>query len=196
MVATVMPLELVNTLAQVGTFAVITATAIAAAVQLSHLRQNNKLQAILALRAYRSSELATAFDFVSGELGAKLDDPEYRAGLEGFAPSREAHKELMVADYFEHIGTYVRNGLIDESIYFETASPERYWKLIEPAIAIYRRNRDATAFENFEYLVVRARKYDLAHPGGTFPQGESRLTLSDPYLAADRATRERARIES
>ena len=40
-------LEILNTVAAVGTFLVITATAIAAAVQLRHLRANNQLAGML-----------------------------------------------------------------------------------------------------------------------------------------------------
>jgi hypothetical protein len=180
-----MNLELLNTLAAVGTFVVIAASAIAAAIQLQHLRQNNKLQAVLALRSERTPELVAAFEFVATQLKTKLGDPVYRRELEGFAPSREAHQELVLADYFEHIGAYMKRGLLDEDIYFEIASPERYWKLVEPAIAIYRRSRDSTAFENFEYLVVRAQKYDREHPSGTYPKNEERLMLMDPYFEVD-----------
>lgn len=181
-----MSLELLNTVAALGTFVVITATAIAAAVQLSHLRQSNQLQAVLALRSERTPELLAAFEYVATRLSERLKDPAYRAELQHFAPSREAHPELVLADYFEHVGTYLKRGLIAENVYFEIASPERYWTLVEPAIAIYRRDRDASCFENFEYLVVRAQEYDKKTGGGTYPKGERRLHLTDAYLDSDR----------
>ena len=92
-----MTLELVNTLAAVGTFVVITATAIAATVQLNHLRRNNQLQAILALRTERNTrQLDNAFEFVSTELRARLEDPAFRAELDGaIPPSRRTHQELI-----------------------------------------------------------------------------------------------------
>jgi hypothetical protein len=129
------PLELINTLAAVGTFVVIAVTAIAAAVQLRHLRRNNQLQAVLALRTERATrELDAAFEFVSTQLHARLQDPAFRAELESsVAPSREAHKELRLADYYEHVGTYIKQQLIDEDVYFELSNPERYWNLVAPA---------------------------------------------------------------
>lgn len=182
-----MSLELWNTLATVGTFVVILATAIAATIQLRHMRRNNELQAVLALRSEITPGVGEAFEFVSTELSVKLQDPQYRAELQDdFAPSRRAHKELILADYFEHIGTYVKRKLIGEDVYFEISSPGRYWALVEPAIAIYRRKRGPLAYENFEYLVIRERAWDKSHPHGALPKDEARLPLRDPYLKDDR----------
>jgi len=183
------PLELINTLAALGTFAVIAATAIAATVQLRHLRRNNQLQAVLALRTERATrELDEAFEFVSRQLHVRLQDPAFRAELESAVPpSRETHKELRLADYYEHVGTYIKQRLVEEDVYFELANPERYWDLVAPAIAIYRRKRGPQTYENFEYLVVRERAWNEAHPGGTFPRTHRRLVLDDTYLGADRA---------
>ena len=182
-----MTLELLNTLASIGTFAVIASTAIAAAIQLRHLNRNNQLQAVIALRAERNvPELSEAYEFVVSELQEKLRDKAYREELESDqAPSRDRHKELLLADFFEHVGAYVKKKLIDEGVYFEQASPGRYWALIEPAIAIYRRKRGAQCFDNFEYLVVREQEWDKAHPQGTYPAGVRRLVLRDAYLESD-----------
>jgi hypothetical protein len=182
-----MSLEFLNTLASIGTFTVIAVTAIAAMIQLRHLNRNNQLQAVIALRAERNlSEINQAYEFVVTELQTKLKDQTYRAELENdLAPSRERHKELLLADFYEHVGAYVKKKLIDEDVYFEQASPGRYWALVEPAIAIYRRKRGAQCFDNFEYLVVREQEWEKAHPRGTYPAHERRLELRDPFLDLD-----------
>ena len=182
-----MTLELLNTLAAIGTFSVIAVTAIAAAIQLRHLNRNNQLQAVIALRAERNlPEINEAYEFVVAELHAKLEDRTYRAELESdLAPSRERHKELLLADFYEHVGAYVKKKLIDEDIYFEQASPGRYWALVEPAVAIYRRKRGAQCFDNFEFLVMREQEWEKAHPRGTYPAGERRLDLKDPFREVD-----------
>ncbi len=182
-----MSLELLNTLAALGTFTVITATAIAATVQLRHLRRNNQLQAVLALRTERNTQkLDAAFEFVSSELDARLRDPEFRAELDGHvSPSRRIHKELDLADYYEHIGTYIKHRLVDEEIYFELGNPGRYWALSAAAIAIYRRARGPRAYENFEYLALREKEWNAAHEARTFPKDLQRIDLHDPYLAED-----------
>lgn len=188
-----MSLELLNTLASIGTFTVIAASAIAAAIQLRHLNRNNQLQAVLALRAERNlTEIDQAYEFVVTQLQDKLKDQAYRDELEREeAPSRERHKELLLADFYEHIGAYVKKKLIDEDVYFEQASPGRYWALVEPAIAIYRRRRGKHCFDDFEYLVVRELDWDKAHPQGTYPAGVRRLDLKDPFLQSDASRSDR-----
>lgn len=178
-------LEILNSVAALGTFFVITATAIAALVQLRHLRQNNELQAVLALRSERSQALEDAYEFARVELPALLEDPAFRAELEASSPRRSVHKELTLCDYFEHIGVYIKHGLIDEDVYFEIGSPENYWPYLQPVIAIYRRTRGPSAYENFEYLVMRSLKFNAEHPRGTYPADARRLAVNDPYAEAD-----------
>lgn len=183
-----MALDLLNTIAALGTFVVIAATALAASIQLRHLRQNNELQAVLALRSERSQALEDAYEFARTELSGKLEDPRFRAELEAPSPRRTVHKELTLCDYFEHIGVYIKHGLIDENVYFEIGSPENYWPYLEPVIAIYRRQRGPSAYENFEYLVMRARRFNAEHPRGTYPADAERLIVRDAYAAVDSAS--------
>ena len=186
-----------NLVANLATLAVITATAIAAMVQLTHLRVNNQLQALLTiLRMPYEPALNDAFDFVGGELSARLADPKFRAELESTAPpDRRVHKELRVCDYYERLASCIKYRLIDEDLYFDNSSPERFWATLEPAIAIYRRRRGPIAYSNFEYLVIRSRAWNAAHADGNFPKNVPRLALADPWLAQDRELAERALIE-
>jgi len=174
-------LEVWNTVATVGTFLVILATAIAAIVQLQHLRVNNQLQALLAiLRMPYDPELSNAFDFVLGDFKNKMRDPGFRDDLTKMTPpDRRIHKELRVCDYYERLGSCIKFGLIAEELYFDNSTPERFWNVLEPAIALYRRNRGPTAYENFEYLVIRSNEWDRRHPNGNLPRGVKRLVLPD-----------------
>ncbi len=157
----------------VGTFVVIALTAIAALVQLSHLRVNNQLQVLLSIiRMPNEPELSGAFDFVVGEFRRRLEDPRFRAELEDITPpDRRVHKELRVCDYYERLGSCIKFGLIPARLYLDNSSPDRFWKILEPAIAIYRRRRGPTAYENFEYLVAISREWDRQHPHGAYPSG-------------------------
>jgi hypothetical protein len=172
-------LEVWNTVATVGTFLVILATAIAAIIQLQHLRVNNQLQALLAiLRMPYDPELSSAFDFVLGDFAKRMRDPEFRSGLTQLtAPDRRIHKELRVCDYYERLGSCIKFGLIAEELYFDNSTPERFWNILEPGIALYRQNRGPTAYENFEYLVIRSNEWDRRHPNGNLPPGIQRLVL-------------------
>ena len=182
-----MSLELVNTLASVGTLLVFAATAVAAIVQLRHLRYGNQLQSIVALRALRDrQDLTDAFNFVANDLTNALKYPVFRSELESKSPpDRTKHIELNLFDYFELVGSYVKYHLIDPDVYLDYSNPARYWELSEPAIAIYRRKRGQSAYENFEYLAVLQQDWDASHPSGNYPKGARRLRLADPYLEAD-----------
>lgn len=182
-----MPLELVNTIATVGTFVVIAATAVAAVIQLRHIRHGNQLQTIMALRTLRESDaIDDAFTFVADHLAQRLEDAGYRAELETpRPPDRTVHKELILWDYFEHVGSYIKFGLIDPELYLDFANPERYWKLSVPALAIYRRKRGPQAYENFEYLVALSQDWDRRHGGGFYPKNAPRVPVEDVYLGRD-----------
>ena len=76
-----MSTELVNTFATLGTFVVIAATAIAAIVQLRHMRGSNQIEALNELREARETpEFQAALQFI-GELPAIMRDPVFRYQL-------------------------------------------------------------------------------------------------------------------
>lgn len=77
-----MSLELWTTIASVGTFLVITATAVAAVIQLYHIRSSNQIAILTEFReAIEKPEFSAALDFVRG-LDDKLKDPAFRTQLE------------------------------------------------------------------------------------------------------------------
>ena len=182
-----MRLEVWNTVAAVGTFLVVVATAVAALIQLRHLRVNNQLQALLAILSMPYEPvLNEAFDFVLGGFSACMRDPEFRAELVGaIPPARQRHKQFRVCDYYERLGSCIKFKLISEDLYFDNSSPERFWTILEPAIALYRTARGPTAYENFEYLVIRSREWDRRHPSGNLPRN-NRSTQPPELDAAQR----------
>jgi hypothetical protein len=187
-----MSVELVNTLAAVGTFIVIGATAVAAVIQLRHMRASNQLGALLSLqRDFHSEDLQESFRFVQGELVYKLRDPAFRAELEriGFIDAR-THLEINVLNWFNELGTLLKNGLVEESAFLDLFSrlAVQYWEILAPAIAILRRRRGSAQYHSFEFLAIRARKWLSDHPQGSFPKGMSRIPLLDEWLDEDGRT--------
>jgi len=77
---------------------------------------------------------------------------------------------------YNHLGSFVRNGLIDERIFLQTEwyNVGLYWELLRDAIAEGRRIRPLI-FENFEWLASRARRWVAEHPTGDYPAGQPRL---------------------
>jgi hypothetical protein len=174
-----MSLEVLSTVFAGLTFAVIAATAIAAIVQLRHLRASNQMNALLALmELWQSPEMQRYFQYTYSELPNKLKDPEFLDDYGGGPMRRADHPELMVADFWEQIGTFAKHGLLQEASWLDAASSQvlRSWQIMEPLIAA-RRKKDGSraAFENFEYLAVRAALWTLRYPDGNWRRGLPRM---------------------
>jgi hypothetical protein len=169
---------------------VIAATAFAAVVQLKHLRASNQLSGLLTILHYsQDASEQERRNYVLKELETRLEDPEYRRSLERHPVDGQVHTELRVCDFFEQIGNYVKRGLIDEEAYLDTACDfiDTMWKKLEPVIAIMRRSRDESLYDNFEYLVVRSREWIQRHPRGQYPKRSPRIAISDVWLPCDGA---------
>ena len=187
-----MSLEALNTVVALGTFFVIAASAIAALIQLRHLRAGNQLEAVLSLeRDFRGAELQDALRFVQCDLAERMRDPGFRAELAaiGFIDARD-HPEMDVCNWFNQIGALVKNRLVAEDTFLDLFNRlvVYYWTLLEPTIAVLRRARGSGQYENFEYLAARAKEWQMRHPSGMYPARMPRLSLSDPWLAFDAPT--------
>jgi hypothetical protein len=188
--------ELINSVAQLGTFLVVIATAVAGIVQLRHLRASNELEALLRLtEQLREPEMRTALGYVQHELEAKLKEPAYRAELAhiGFIDSRR-HPEMDACNWFNEVGALVKNRLIDERIFLDLFARlvTYYWAQLAPVVALMRRERGPSQYENFEYLASLARAWRAAHPSGRYPSRVERLPLEDLYAAIDAGSPESA----
>lgn len=160
-----------------GTFLVITATAIAALIQLGHIRRGNQLPGLLSvLEVFQEPYIHDLVNFVREDLPARMRDPSFRESLEKIPIDRRKHPELHLCEMYEEIGSYMRSGLIDEELFLRAHwyNVGLYWELLAPAIAIARQNRPYI-FENFEYLAVRAKLWKAAHPKGNYPSSLPRM---------------------
>ena len=170
-------MEALNTAAAVGTFLVILATAIAAVVQLRHIRLGNQLSGLLsALGLLQDPGVRELLNFVRHDLAEKMKDEGFRASVLDIPIDRNKHPEFYVCDMYNHIGSFVRSGLIDEKIYLQTDwyNVNLYWDLLKTVIAIGRQNRPHIC-ENFEWLAARAQKWVDEHPQGDYPRSERRM---------------------
>ena len=188
-----MSLELWNTFATFGTFLVISATAIAAIVQLRHLRGSNQLAALNELReAAEAPELRAAQHFVTTQLAEKLRDPSFRYQIVN-GPARTAENEPSIAhlvtlgNFYESMAVLVKDRLVDRQLLLElwNYSVTYNWVLLAPVTAMNRRKLGNTLWENFEYLTVLSQDWLAAHPNGTYPPGMRRIELKDEWAEAD-----------
>ena len=172
-----MSLELWATIAAVGTFVVITATAIVAFVQLRHIRRSNQLAGLQStLGMLLDPGVRDLLSYVRHGLSDRMKDETFRNALLEIPIDRREHPELYLCDLYNHVGSFVRNGLIDEQIYLQTEwyNVNLYWRLLCDSIAVVRQNRPYV-FENFEWLAARAQRWLAGHPLGDYPPSEPRM---------------------
>ena len=172
-----MSLETWSTVAAVGTFIVITASDVAALVQLRHLRTSNQLSGLMSVfEMLQDPSVRELVNFVRHELAERMKEDNFRASLLEIPIDRRKHPELYLCDMYNHIGSFVRSGLIDEQTYLQTDwyNVNLYWGLLADVIAIARTNRPYI-FENFEYLASRTKAWMTNHPHGDYPGAERRL---------------------
>jgi len=177
-----MSIEVWSVVASVGTFVVITATAIAAVLQLGHMRSANKVAYIQAFfHEFEGPELSDAFAFVRKELTTRLEEAAFRNELRAGFPDRIKHPEIAICNFFDQWGLYYRDGVIDRESFMRVnaAVIASYWERLEPIVALVATTTDGsnTAFEQFEYLTVCARRWLARHPGGNYPSGVERIPI-------------------
>jgi hypothetical protein len=188
-----MTFELVNTIATVATFVVIAATAIAALVQLRHMRAGNQIVAFGELsKAFESPQMLAAHKYIDTQLAHDLQDSAFREAIANrLARTDETHVKvrhlLNFGHFFESVAVVVKEGLVPSGLVLRMWSDIIVfgWKRFEPVVAIFRRSQDPLACENFEYLVVLAEDWLVAHPKGAYPANMRRLKIEDPWLEVD-----------
>ena len=163
-----------------GTFVVIAATAVAALIQLRHLRAGNQLTTLLTLmRMWDQPDMQEHIKYMRGPLQQKLKDPTFVREFAQGQLSRAEHPELLVADFWEQVNAFMKYGLMDERSWLDIASVQitSAWAALEPAINSMRTRSGMGTFENFEYAAVRAKLWLLRYPQGSYPKGTPRMAL-------------------
>lgn len=180
-----MTAEQLNLLVALGTFVVLSTAAVAALVQLRHIRANNEAAAFAeAFDLWYHERIQNGLRFIQQELPEKMQDPAFRDSLDTAGPvDHTLHPELSVLDYFDNIALYVVLGIVRESLILIPASQlvRSLWKTLSPTIAIIRRQRGPSLYAQFEYLVSRAEAWDAQYPDGYHPRGFVRLPNPDVW---------------
>jgi hypothetical protein len=181
-----MTLEIVNTIASIGTLLVISATAVAALGQLRHTRGSNQIVALTECReVLESDSFAAAMRFVQRELPQRLDDPQFRKRLDVRPLDADLRQINVVGNFFESMGSFVKHDIIDAKVACDLWSGVVLgaWRALLPVLAIWRRTDGRALWENFEYLATLSEDYFDRHPQGTYPHGVRRLAVIDKYAA-------------
>ena len=136
-----MQLELINTAAAVGTFLVIATTAIAAVIQLRHLRASNQLQGLLtALTRIEDAEFNSWFTESQEKVAELVRDPTFRRNIQDGRYDRNA-PWIKLANSYDAVGNLIKNGLLPEDAFIDNSCYRvvAAWEMLLDLTAIVRR---------------------------------------------------------
>jgi hypothetical protein len=170
--------------------------AFAAITQLRYVRAGKELQAFLAVEArFAEPELQAALLYVQDELAAKLAQRDYRAAIAGRGyVDPHAHPEMIACNWFNETGAMITGRFLREDVFFDSFGRlvEYYWRLLEPVVALLRRERGPHQYAAFESLARRAEHWRTRHETGAYRAGWPRLPVIDPWADIDGAGSARA----
>ena len=184
-----MSAEWVTALSSLATFIVVGASAVAALIQLRHMRNVNQLAVLNDVRhTMESTEFREALRFVVHETPKLRDNVALRQAVLTIG-TPESEKITRVGNFFDQAGVFVKHGMVDRDLACDVwyGPVTRSWDALEPFLATKRASLGYRLWEDFEYLVILCRRFRARYPLGTFPKNMSPLPLPEPW--PDNATR-------
>jgi hypothetical protein len=172
-------LEILSTAAAIGTFVVIGATAIAAVIQLRHMRANNQLEGLLDVLARVEDESFNKWlTETQRELPKLLADPQYVQSVLDNTFDRNV-AWLQLGNQYERVGSLLKYRLIPEEPFLDVYCMRavRAWNLLLPVLSVMRADEDHSTWENFEFMYVRAKRWIERHRQGNYPHGVERAEV-------------------
>lgn len=180
--------EWISAIASIVTMLVIGASAIAALLQLRHLRSSNQIELIANWTEHIEAEhFQNAVAFVTNDLRVLLADESRLHDLSWTPLPAELRPLRMIANHFESVGSSVRRGVIEADVACDLWAylVVRVWDGILPVTTYMRYKTGAIGiWENFEYLALLSKRWIEVHDGGTYPPNEPRLPKDDSLIKA------------
>ncbi|HYK54602.1 MAG TPA: hypothetical protein VEV38_13855 [Candidatus Eremiobacteraceae bacterium] len=192
-----MSLDSINSVAPLLTVIIVAATAIAALVQLKHMRAGNQITAMLSIGEEFSGKFyADASNLIRDKLSTAMEDPVYREYEAAMSAGWQAPQVgpdyvelrragIVVGNAFEELGILVKRGIIDREMFLDRYCWLIYnnWKRMEPVTALGRAALgNELPWENFEYIAVLSEDWLTKHEKiGTYPHGVRRMELKYPW---------------
>jgi len=176
--------ETLGTAAAIGTFIVIAATAIAALIQLRHMRSSNQIVALTECReTLESREFVAARRFVARELPELLKNLDTWTRLGTVTLDEDLQPVLTVANFFEYMGSFVKHSIIDREIAcdFWSGVVVSSWAQLASVVAHLRLTSGMNGlFENFEYMAVMSEDWMARNRGSSYPKHLRRMKIDPP----------------
>jgi hypothetical protein len=189
-----MSAEWITAIGTIGTFLVIAASAIAALIQLRHMRGSNQIVALTECReTLESPDFREAQRFVSYELPKRLLDPEERKRIALPQSQFEGEYKAIdtVANFFESMGMFVKNRIIDPELALSMWCYVvlRNWNALLPVISYVRDDLgEPSIWEHFEYLAALSTLYLERHQTGSYPSSVPRMPADRSFIDAVKGT--------
>ena len=189
--------ELITAVASVVTAVVIGATAIAAVIQLRHMRVSNQFTALLTVQSeFDAKDFRDAIAMVRKEFPQILDDEDFCAYfiavLKNQEPIENSRYEAtrkaarFVGNTYETLGLLMKKGIVEKDLFLDAYGWPivNAWSDLDGFVAMIRAGTgERTIFENFEYVASIARDYQIEHPE-LYPRQVKRLQPRLPAAAA------------
>jgi len=181
-------------LSTAGTFVVIAASAVAALLQLRHMRSGNQIQAYNECReSMERPEFREALEFIFTELPSLFEDPELVHKIKAGMPGKLGGVRH-VGNLFESMGLFVARGIMDKDIACELWSGValRSWNALAPMIELVRQEVDPGVWLYFEYMASISRDYSDSPFDANFPRSARRMPVDDSLVKRLNAQKEHA----
>ncbi|MBV8727204.1 MAG: DUF4760 domain-containing protein [Candidatus Eremiobacteraeota bacterium] len=169
--------EWVAAIASLGTLVVIAATAVAALIQLRHMRSGNQIVVLSEIRETMESQyFRDTLEQVHQGLPTLLNDPHIRARIlasKRLTEISELTPVRTLANFYEGCGAFVKAGIVDKKLFCDIWANVvlRDWEIIAPLVANVRAAREAPEiWDNFEYLAAVSRQFANKYPN-LYPRG-------------------------
>jgi len=171
--------EWISAIASLVTMIVIGASAIAALLQLRHMRGSNQIELVANwTEAIEGENFQRALAFITRDLRPLLADTERLRNLSWTPIPPELQAVRTVANHFESVGSFVRRGIIQADVACDLWAylVVRLWNESLPVLTYARHVSGTNAiWENFEYLAFISKHWVDEHPNGTYPAGIKRM---------------------
>jgi len=191
-------LEVLSTAATFFTAVVIGATAVAALIQLRHLRAGNDIAAMLSIGEHFSSEdFKHHEELVVHKLALAMDDPLFReycvARARDPAPSQVSRDfadvrraAVQIGNVYEELGILVKAGIVNKALFLDRycyVIPQNWNRLADFTALTRESSGDPGIWENFEYITVLSQDWMKSHPSD-YPRGVRRLVVRSRWPTA------------
>jgi len=164
-----------------GTFVVIAASAIAALIQMRHMRSANQISLFTSYNTeFDSPEFTAAFAFVRTQLSGYVFSPDELDALAVGVYSEPLRAARSIGNFFEDMGSFVLTGVLHENIVCNLYSQNVLdaWHAMAPITFFVRKHRDTAAiWENFEFLYICGLDWAKKHGDGNYPKHMRRADL-------------------